>query len=32
MRNVRTLGGVLGLGFLTNYVFVKPPHKDGGTL
>ena len=27
MRNVRTLGGVLGLGFLTNYVFVKPQHK-----
>jgi hypothetical protein len=27
MRNVRTLGGVLGLSFLTNYVFVKPPHK-----
>jgi MFS family permease len=23
MRNIRTLGGVLGLSFLTNYVFVK---------
>jgi hypothetical protein len=30
MRNVRTLGGVLGLSFLTNYVFVRPPHKDRG--
>jgi MFS family permease len=24
MRNIRTLGGVLGLNFLTNYVFFKP--------
>jgi len=24
MRNIRTLGGVLGLGFLTNYLFLKP--------
>jgi hypothetical protein len=32
MRNVRTLGGVLGLSFLTNYVFVRPPHKDPGSL
>lgn len=32
MRNVRTLGGVLGLSFLTNYVFVRPPHKDSRSL
>ncbi|MEJ1971788.1 MAG: hypothetical protein WDM96_04630 [Lacunisphaera sp.] len=24
MRSIRTLGGVLGLNFLTNYVFFKP--------
>jgi MFS family permease len=28
MRNVRTLSGVLGLSFLTNYVFFKAPRKD----
>ena len=27
MRNVRTLGGVLGLSFLTNYLFLKPSRK-----
>jgi len=28
MRNIRTLGGVLGLSFLVNYVFFKaPPHR-----
>ncbi len=24
MRNIRTLSGVLGLGFFVNYLFVKP--------
>jgi MFS family permease len=28
MRNIRTLSGVLGLSFLTNYVFFKAPRKD----
>jgi hypothetical protein len=29
MRNIRTLGGVLGLSFLVNYVFVeKASRKD----
>jgi hypothetical protein len=30
MRNIRTLGGVLGLGFLVNYVFFKaaPRRRD----
>lgn len=29
MRNIRTLGGVLGLSFLVNYVFFKaPPTRD----
>jgi MFS family permease len=28
MRNIRTLGGVLGLNFLTNYVFFKPRPPD----
>ena len=27
MRNIRTLGGVLGLDFLINYVFYRPPPK-----
>ena len=27
MRNIRTLGGVLGLSFLTNYVFLRRPHS-----
>ena len=27
MRNIRTLGGVLGLEFLTNYIFTKRPRK-----
>ena len=27
MRNVRTLSGVLGLSFLVNYVFYRPPQK-----
>jgi MFS family permease len=27
MRNIRTLSGVLGLDFLTNYVFYRPPSK-----
>jgi MFS family permease len=27
MRNIRTLGGVLGLGFLVNYVFFKPASR-----
>lgn len=27
MRNIRTLGGVLGLGFLINYIFYRPPAK-----
>jgi hypothetical protein len=25
MRNIRTLGGVLGLSFLTNYMFLRRP-------
>jgi hypothetical protein len=29
MRNIRTLGAMLGLTFLANYVFVKPVKKDG---
>jgi MFS family permease len=29
MRNIRTLGGVLGLSFLTNYLFLKPSRKSG---
>ena len=28
MRNIRTLSGVLGLSFLTNYVFFKAAKKD----
>ncbi len=28
MRNIRTLSGVLGLSFLTNYVFFKAPRKN----
>jgi MFS family permease len=28
MRNIRTLSGVLGLSFLTNYIFFKAPRKD----
>ena len=28
MRNVRTLGAMLGLTFITNYVFVKPAQKN----
>lgn len=31
MRNIRTLSGVLGLSFLTNYVFFKAPRKGGDT-
>ena len=27
MRNVRTLGAMLGLTFVANYVFVKPTRK-----
>jgi MFS family permease len=27
MRNIRTLGGMLGLTFITNYVFVKPSRR-----
>ena len=27
MRNIRTLGGVLGLSFLVNHVFYRPPKK-----
>ncbi len=27
MRNIRTLGGMLGLTFLSNYVFVKPTRR-----
>jgi hypothetical protein len=27
MRNIRTLGGVLGLDFLINYVFYRAPSK-----
>jgi MFS family permease len=27
MRNLRTLGAVMGLGFLVNFVFVRPPRK-----
>jgi len=27
MRNIRTLGGVLGLSFLVNYVFFRPPPR-----
>ena len=30
MRNIRTLGGVLGLDFLINYLFLKPPGREGG--
>jgi MFS family permease len=29
MRNIRTLSGVLGLSFLTNYIFFKAAKKDG---
>jgi MFS family permease len=29
MRNIRTLGAMLGLTFLANYVFVKPVKRDG---
>jgi MFS family permease len=29
MRNIRTLGAMLGLTFLANYVFIKPVKKDG---
>ena len=28
MRNVRTLGAMLGLTFIANYVFVKPARKN----
>ena len=28
MRNIRTLGGVLGLSFLTNYIFFKDPRRE----
>jgi MFS family permease len=28
MRNIRTLGGVLGLSFLVNYVFLQAPPRD----
>jgi len=28
MRNVRTLGAMLGLTFIANYVFIKPTRKD----
>jgi hypothetical protein len=28
MRNIRTLSGILGLSFLTNYIFFKEPRKD----
>ncbi len=28
MRNIRTLSGLLGLSFLTNYIFFKDPRKD----
>ncbi len=31
MRNIRTLSGVLGLSFLTGYIFFKAPRKDGAT-
>jgi MFS family permease len=27
MRNIRTLGAMLGLTFIANYVFVKPPRR-----
>ena len=27
MRNIRTLGGVLGLDFVINYVFYRAPGK-----
>ncbi len=27
MRNMRTLGGMLGLGFLANYIFIKNPRR-----
>ena len=29
MRNIRTLGAMLGLTFIANYVFIKPVKKDG---
>jgi hypothetical protein len=28
MRNIRTLSGVLGLSFLTNYIFFKAEKKE----
>jgi len=28
MRNIRTLSGVLGLSFLTNYIFFKAPPRE----
>ena len=28
MRNIRTLGAMLGLTFIANYVFVKPPRRN----
>jgi MFS family permease len=31
MRNIRTLGGVLGLSFLVNQVFVDKPRRKGGS-
>src|ERR1019366_758209 len=30
MRNIRTLGGVLGLSFLVNHVFTDESRRDGG--
>jgi MFS family permease len=30
MRNIRTLGGVLGLSFLVNYVFTDRSEREGG--
>jgi hypothetical protein len=28
MRNIRTLGAMLGLTFISNYVFVKPTRRN----
>ena len=30
MRNIRTLGGVLGLSFLVNFVFIDQTHREDG--